>query len=239
MLKILGIIPARGGSKGIPRKNLIDVAGKPLLYYTFTEALKSTYLDRIVLSTDNEEIAEYARSFGIDVPFIRPPHLANDDAPMFSVVEHALNWLKKNENYWPDALMILHPTSPLRTAQHIDGAIMEFEKKNVDTLVSVSEPLEHPMEMVYFENTKMKFALERKETSGIRQEYRKYCFLNGAIYISKIDTLLEQKTLLSGSIAPYLIDTIDSIDIDTTADLVIADCLLKRRHTATQKKSSC
>ena len=191
MLKVLGIIPARGGSKGIENKNMAEAAGKPLIYYTIIEALKSKHLDRVILSTEDDTIIKYGKSLGIDVPFVRPAHLAKDDSSMFSVVEHTVNWLKENEDYTADAVMLLQPTNPLRTVKHIDGAIFEFEKQNVDSLVSVSEPQEHPMEMVSFKGKEMKFAIEKRQAAIGRQNYSNNYFLNGAIYITKIDTLMK------------------------------------------------
>jgi len=148
-----------------------------------------------------------------------------------------VNWLETNEKYMPDAVMRLQPTTPLRTVKHIDKAIVKFVKQDVDCLVSVSEPQEHPMEMVYFKDKKMRFTLERKEEIDTRQEYPKYYFLNGAIYITKIDVLMKHKTFWGGRVEPYFIDIIDSIDVDTTADLIIADCLLRRRNMQEGQKS--
>jgi len=229
MLKFLGIIPARGGSKGIPNKNMIDLAGEPLLYYTLTESRKSKYLDKVILSSDDETIIEYGKSLGVEAPFKRPIKFAEDKSSMISVIEHAINWLKENQKYVPDAIMLLQPTSPLRTAEHIDEAIKKFEEEDADSLISVSRPQEHPMEMVYFQNNLLKFVVNRnrKEKIQMRQNYQECYFINGAIYISKIDILLKNKHFKGGKIIPFFMETLDSIDIDTEDDLKIADCLLK------------
>jgi CMP-N,N'-diacetyllegionaminic acid synthase len=227
MMRFLGLIPARGGSKGIPGKNLVDLAGKPLISYTIAASLASKRLDRVILSTDDQEIADLGQALEVQAPFLRPAHLADDQSSMLVVVEHALDWLKVNENYRPDAIVILQPTTPLRTSTHIDEAIIQFEQEDVDSLVSVSEPQEHPLEMVSFEGQEMQFAVERGNVST-RQEYPTYYFLNGAITITRVDLLLEQQTFWGGRVAHYLMDTLASIDIDTRADLAIADGLMRR-----------
>ena len=135
----LGIIPARGASKGIPGKNIINVAEKPLLQYTIEAAQKSKFLNRVLLSTDDKKIAEVGKIFCVEVPFMRPTKLAQDDTPAIDVILHALDWLKQNDSYQPDAVVLLQPTSPLRTEKHIDKAIQLFLDKNADTVVSVVE----------------------------------------------------------------------------------------------------
>ena len=231
-MRFLGLIPARGGSKGIPRKNLVDLAGQPLISYTIRESLNSARLDRVVLSTDDQEIADLGKALGADVPFLRPAHLAADHSPMIGVVVHALEWLKLNEGYNPDAIVLLQPTTPLRTASHVDQAIKQFETEDVDSLISVSIPQEHPFEMVHFEGQQMKFAIER-DNVGTRQEYPDYYFLNGAIYITRVSILLDQQTLWGGRVIPYLMDTLHCIDIDTESDLAIADYLMRQRQNQT------
>src|ERR1043165_5153854 len=134
-MRVLAFIGARGGSKGILRKNLVDVAGHPLIHYTFDEARKSQRLDRIVLSTDDEEIAQYGRAAGIEVPFMRPAELASDSAALADAIAHGLDWLKAEEGYVPDAVLLLHPTSPLRTAAHIDESLALYESEAADTVI--------------------------------------------------------------------------------------------------------
>ena len=138
-MKILGIITARGGSKGIPGKNIKLLLGKPLIAYTIEAANASGVFSRLILSTDDEKIAEAAKSYGCDVPFMRPKELAEDKTPHLPVLQHAVNWLKDNENYEPDAVMILQPTAPLRQAFHIKEAVELFANSGADSVVSVSE----------------------------------------------------------------------------------------------------
>src|SRR6266850_1324840 len=229
-MRFLGLIGARGGSKGIPRKNLIDFGGKPLIYHTLSEAVKSKLLDRVVLTTDDQEIAEFAAALGVEVPFIRPAHLATDTAILSDVIQHSIDWLKTEDNYVPDAILLLQPTSPLRRAQHIDEAVSLYQKENADTVISLSHPQEHPWDMVYFEDGQMRFALDKYSQLTNRQMYKRFYFINGAIYITRLDLFTAHQNFWSGRIVPYYMDTLDSIDIDSEADFVIADCLLRRRR---------
>jgi len=134
-MKILGLIPARGGSKGIPRKNIKPLGGKPLIAYSIEAGLKSRYLDKVLVSTDDEEIAQVARQYGADVPFIRPAELARDDTPTLPVIQHALRFLAdKGETY--DAVCLLQPSSPFRTPAFIDAAIEKYVRSGADSLVT-------------------------------------------------------------------------------------------------------
>lgn len=229
-MRVLGFIGARGGSKGIARKNLVELDGNPLLYYTLTEAKQSNLLDRVVLSTDDVEIAALGTAVGVEVPFLRPTELATDSAALSAAIQHTLDWLKANDNYTPDAILLLQPTSPLRRMQHIDEAILLYQKENADTLISLSHPQEHPWDMVYFEDGEMKFALNKSIELTNRQDYRQCQYINGAIYITRLELFTKYQNFFSGKIVPYMMSTIDSIDIDSEADLTIADCLLKRRR---------
>ena len=142
---VLGLVPARGGSKGIPRKNLIPVGGLPLIAHTILAARKSRSLDRVIVSTDDDEIAEVAERFGAEVPFRRPPEFAEDLTPDLPVFLHALEWLDRHEGYKPDLIAHLRPTSPLRTAQHIDEAVSILRgRPDADSVRSVTVPSENP-----------------------------------------------------------------------------------------------
>lgn len=226
--RFLGLIPARGGSKGIPRKNLVSVAGKLLIGYTIEAALRSRHLDRVLLSTDDEEIAEAGRRLGLKVPFLRPAELAADDTPMMAVIRHALREIAKIEGDQPVAVVLLQPTSPLRTEAHIDAAIELFEKEQADSVVSVSEPLEHPCDMVSFENGTMTLALSAEERWKGRQTYPKFYFVNGAIYIAKTELIETAMHPWGGKTVPFLMGPLESVDVDGEAQLVLVDLLLER-----------
>jgi CMP-N-acetylneuraminic acid synthetase len=187
-----------------------------------------------VLSTDDAEIAELAKSSGVEVPFLRPDYLATDSAALSDVIQHALDWLRTEENYSPDAILLLQPTSPLRRAQHIDESISLYQREAADTLISLSTPQEHPWDMVYFEGGEMKFALDKSIELTNRQTYRQFKYINGAIYITRVDLFTKYQNFWSGKIVPYHMDTLDSIDIDSEADLTIAGCLLKLRRSNSQ-----
>jgi len=146
--QVLGLVPARGASKRIPNKNLKELCGKPLIAYTIETAKKSKYLDRIITSTESEEIAAIARSYGSEVPFMRPHELAGDDITDFPVFIHALSWLKDHEDYIPDIIVQLRPTSPLRTAEHIDQAIeLLHAHPEADSVRTVAQPEQTPYKM--------------------------------------------------------------------------------------------
>ncbi|MGA1870275.1 MAG: cytidylyltransferase domain-containing protein [bacterium] len=228
----LGIIPARAGSQAIPHKNLVKLAGQPLIAYTFKAASASRTLDRIILTTDDPEIASLGEKYKINVPFMRPEELAQNDSTLEDVMLHALDWLKENEHYIPDAVVLLQATSPLRTTEHIDQAIELFEKESVESLVSVSPPMEHPCDMVYFtKENKIKFLL--KEGGFLegkqRQDYPLFYFLNGAIYIFRTEVLRKYRSRFGRSVVPYIMSQLDSIDVDSLDDLHIAELIISHR----------
>jgi CMP-N-acetylneuraminic acid synthetase len=228
-VECLGIIPARGGSKAIPRKNLIDVAGKPLLAYTIDAALQSRRLHRVILSTDDPEIARVGRDLGVEVPFLRPAPLAVDEAPTVPVLRHVVDELAAREGYQPAAIALLQPTSPLRRAAHLDAAIELFVQEGADSVVSVSEPLEHPCDMVSCEEGRMTFALPVADGAAGRQRYPAFHFLNGAIYIMRTAMLRTAIHPWGGKIIPYMMEPLDSIDVDSAAHLRLAELLLQQR----------
>jgi len=146
--KILAIIPARGGSKGIPKKNIVNINGKPLIQYTIEVAKESKLIDRVIVSTDDDEIAEISEKLGAEVPFIRPAELAKDGTPTFPVIKHALKWLKENEKYKPELIVLLEPTFPLRTVEKVDEAIKVISSdEEADSLRGVCEPFQNPFKM--------------------------------------------------------------------------------------------
>ena len=226
--QILGFIPARGGSKGIPRKNLVPVAGKPLISYTFEQALLSTKLTRIVLSTDDAEIANLGNSYGIEVPYLRPEEISGDSVPIEAALIHALNWLSDNQGYRPDIFAILQPTTPLRTAKHIDEAICLLERSGLDAVVSVSPPREHPSEMVYFEDKIMQFVLKGAGYAfgEQRQDYVECYFVNGAVYATLTKAFQRTGSRFGETTIPYVMKALESIDIDTEDDRMTAELMI-------------
>ena len=219
---ILAIIPARGGSKGIPRKNIRPLCGKPLIAYTIEAALDSKYIDRVVVSTEDEEIAGVAREYGAEV-IERPPELADDFAPTEPSLEHVARYMEEIEGYRTDVMVLLQPTSPLRNSQHIDEALKTFFTSKYDSLLSVC--LSHiflwkldngePLPLNYdFQN--------RPRRQDKQPEYRE----NGAIYITKCDILMSEHNRLGGKIGLCIMPAEDSWEIDTEFDFWLCEQLI-------------
>lgn len=230
-MKVLAIIPARGGSKGIPDKNIAVVGGKPLLAWTIIEARKSHYIDRIIVSTDSQKIARVSREYGAEVPFLRPADLAKDDTPGIDPIIHGVNWLSVQESYQPDYVMCLQPTSPLRTVEDIDSAIKLIENEAADAVVSIVMPEHSPywMKLVNPQGRLEDF-LPGKIKFVRRQDFPQVYALNGAIYLIKRDVLLQINSLHPEKTYPYIMPAERSLDIDTHWDLYISDLILSDYH---------
>lgn len=223
---ILAIIPARGGSKGIPKKNIINILDKPLLHYSIKSAKESKYLDKIIISTDDEEIAQVAKNLGIEVPFLRPKELATDTSKSIDAFIHGIKEEEKNGNIY-DYILLLQNTSPLRQGWHIDEAIEKLLESNERSLVSVNEVNEHPSIMrTIDEHGRLKNLINSNGDSR-RQDFSKVYIVNGAIYIQKNDENLNLDTNLNGGELPYIMEHKYSIDIDDYLDLDIATHYLK------------
>ena len=221
---ILAIIPARGGSKGVLRKNIREVAGKPLIAWTIESAQKSKYIDRLILSSDDSEIISVARKWGCDVPFVRPAELSQDDTPGIEPVIHAINALPRY-----DYVVLLQPTSPLRTVENIDKSIEMCLCKNATTCVSVTESDQSPFWMFTVDaDGKMRKLLESETYIARRQDLPQIYSLNGAVYVAESKTILEKKSFVTETTVPYIMSKNNSIDIDTEDDLVLAEFFLKR-----------
>ena len=222
--KILAIIPARGGSKGLPRKNILPLAGKPLIAYTIEAALRSKKLNRVIVSTNNEEIGGVSHKYGAEV-IMRPQDLAEDTTPTESVIKHAVSVLEA-EGYKADIIVTLQPTSPFRTSIQIDDALNEIFSDDVDSVISLKEVTEHPYKMKMIENGYIVPFLKIKLKSNRRQDMPTLYKENGAIYITKYDLIMNKDKIVGGNIKPFLMSDKTSIDIDTHLDLKIAECLL-------------
>lgn len=221
--KVLAIIPARGGSKGIPGKNIIDLAGKPLIAWTIEAAKKSKYIDRLILSSDDDEIIRIATQWGCDVPFTRPDYLAKDDTPGVEPVLHALSMLPIF-----DYIVLLQPTSPLRRTEDIDGCIEQCINRQADCCVSVTEPDKSPFWMYYINS---KGVLEPvvsidNEVAVRRQDLPVVYALNGAVYVARCEWLLTNKSFLTKETIGYPMTKQHSIDIDSWKDLQLAKLIL-------------
>ena len=221
---IVGIIPARGGSKGIPKKNICLLAGKPLLSYTIEAALNSNTLSKVLVSTDSEEIAKVALSFGAEVVY-RPDELASDETRVLPVLLHAV----KQIDVVPDKVVTLQPTSPLRLSRHIDEAVGLLSVE-WDAVVSISEVQLSPYKMYRLEGDKLLPFVSDSNQGIPRQQLPKVYRDSGAIYVTWHNVLAERKTIRGNNIRSYYIDPKYAIDIDNLIDLKLAEVLLKEKE---------
>lgn len=229
-MKILGLIPARGGSKGIPNKNRKELQGKPLLQYTIEAALGATLLDRVIFSSEDATLIQLAKSLGVDVPFERPQHLSEDTSSSIGVVQHALQTLAEaGEEY--DAVCLLQVTNPFRTAQFIDTAIAKFKNENTDSLLSV---LQVPHEFnphwtfVVSEKDTLQLATGEAEIIKRRQDLPPAYYRDGSIYITKSAVVLNDHSLYGKTISYIETNTDRHVNIDTMDDWEKAIVLAKK-----------
>lgn len=220
--KVLAIISARGGSKGIPRKNIRNLAGKPLVAWTIEEAKKSKYIDRLILSSEDDEIIKIAKEFNCEVPFVRPSELALDDTPGIDPLLHAL----ENVTGY-DYVISLQPTSPLRIAKDIDDCIDKMVETISPACVSVTEPTNSPYWM-YTVNAKEKLVplIEQVGIAVRRQDLPLVYALNGAVYVAEVNWLKESKSFLTSETAAYIMPRIRSYDIDTESEFKLCEYLI-------------
>jgi CMP-N,N'-diacetyllegionaminic acid synthase len=229
--RILALIPARAGSKGMPRKNVRLVGGAPLASWSWTVARGLPAIDRVIVTTDDPEVAALARAAHVEVPFVRPAELASDSASLFAVAEHALRWLKDADAYEPDVVLLLQPTSPLRTSHDIEGAIAFMEQHNASSVVSICEAEHHPFwTFSRGEDGIIRFLVEQGKAATRRQELPPAYRMNGAVYLVRRDVLLEKRTFEPDPTLGYLMPADRSIDIDSAWDLQVADLVLTARQ---------
>jgi len=228
MHQIIALITARGGSKSIPQKNIKMLAGKPLIAWTIEAAFHAQRLSRVIVSTDDDEIANVARHWGAEVPFTRPAELAQDHSDHISVVEHAIHWLAQHGQEEPEYVMLLQPTSPLRTSEDIDAAICIAEERSAVAVVSVCETKHHPYA---FKRILKSGTLADILSSDIpyqrRQALPSSYAINGAIYLNRRESLLRLRTFFPPDAQAYVMPPERSLDIDTSWDLYRADLILQ------------
>jgi len=228
--KVLAIIPARGGSKGLPGKNIKELCGKPLIVWTIEQTKSCSDIDRVVVSTDDENIADVAKKHGAEVPFMRSVELASDTASSMDVIFHTVGWLKKHENYHPEYILLLQPTSPLRTAKDIERAIQTLKDKSAQAIVSVCEADHHPWwSNILPEDGNMKDFLRPEILNKRRQDLPIFYRLNGAIYLSETEYLYAYNGFLGPDTFSYKMPKEHSIDIDSDLDFRLASLLLEDR----------
>ena len=235
MTKILGVITARGGSKELPDKNVRMLAGRPLIAYTIDAALGlGDRLYRLVVSTDDEEIAAVSRSFGADVPFKRPSELAGDDTPSLPVVQHAVRFVEEQDGQTMDWVLVLQPPSPLRTTGDLTAALDFALERGPTAVVGVSDATDsHPLKLKVIEDGMLK-PYDPNWTEGLRRQdiTPKVYKTNGAIYLVRRDVLMERNSLWGDRVLPLVMPSERSIDIDSWIDLQIAELLVLGRDEA-------
>lgn len=228
---VLGIVPARKGSKGIPNKNIRILAGKPLIAWTIDAALKAKTLDKTIVSTDDKKIAEISRKYGADVPFIRPKVLARDSTPTLLALQHAVRYLEKKEDYSPDIIVTLQPTSPLRDETDIDKAVNKLIKTKAGSVVSICEVDYNPYWMKKLKKDKVYPFVKTKKEYARRQDLPKVYRVNGAVYVTRRDVLMKDGKVLGKDTRALIMSPEKSVDIDTRLDFKLAELLIKEGKT--------
>jgi len=222
--RVLAIIPARGGSKGVPGKNIYVVGGKPLLAWTINEAQKSRYIDRLILSSDDDKIIQVALEHGCEVPFVRPPELATDDANPVDAVVHAINSLDEEYDY----VVLLQVTSPMRSVEDIDECIELCVNGNASSSVSVTKTDKSPYWMYELDkNQNMLPLLQTEARPQRRQDGPELYELNGALYVADVKYLLANRAFMSDETLAYIMPGERSLDIDTELDIKFLEFLLE------------
>jgi CMP-N,N'-diacetyllegionaminic acid synthase len=234
-ISVTAIIPARGGSKGIPKKNIIELGGKPLIAYSIEDSLNCSKIQRTIVSTDDPEIAKVARQYGAEVPFIRPAILAEDDTPDLPVFAHALEWLQDQENSLPELVVHLRPTSPLRPPGLIENGIqMLMEDPLADCVRSVRESPHTPYKMWKIEGNYIKpFVKIRNEESFNfpRQKLPQVFCSDGLLDVIRTSTILDKNTMTGKRILPLTTEeSFFVVDIDKPVDLLIAEVFIKKNN---------
>jgi len=233
--RVLAVIPARGGSKSVPRKNIRPVCGKPLIAYTIETALAARHLfHRVIVSTDDKEIAEVARRYGAEVPFMRPTELAGDDVPMVPVLQHAVRFVEQQDDVRLHWVCLLQPTDPFRTVEDIEEAMRLAQAGGCDSVISVVQVFSvHPILMKRIADGRLlPYCIEEKEGTR-RQDYQPPAYMrNGAIYLTRRDVLMERNSIWGTVIRPYVMPPERSVGVDSELDLKLVEILMEERLRA-------
>lgn len=231
-MKVLGVTLARGGSKSVPRKNILQLKGKPLIAYTIEEALKSKLISKYIVSTDDDEIAAVSRRFGADVPFIRPANLASDEASSADALQHAVAWIERHDGVKYDYVVELMCTNPLKTAEDIDGCITKILKTGADSVIAVHRLYDHhPRRIKKIEHDRIvDFCLEEVPESR-RQDLTPAAYIrSGSIYCLNRDYLMDMgRRYGSENSRPYVLSDDNVVNIDTELDFLLAEAILEMK----------
>lgn len=227
----LAIVPARGGSKGLPGKNIKKLCGKPLIAWSIEAGLKSNYIDEIMVTTDSKEIADIAKQYGANVPFLRPDYLASDTATSFDTIKHAIDYYKNEKNKVFDYIVLLEPTSPLRKVYDIDNAIENLMNTSADAIVGICKTEDqNPAFLVNKDINNFISGYEHKEMKVLRrQEIKDVYFFEGTIYISKTNILLDKKTFYHENTIGYIVPKFKSLEIDDMDDFIMLEAIMKHK----------
>jgi N-acylneuraminate cytidylyltransferase len=234
--EVLGLVLARSGSKSVPRKNVHIVFGRPLIAYTIDAARGARTITRLVATTDDEEIAGIARGLGAEVPFLRPPELAQDDTLDYPVVRHALEWLEAKDGYRPELIVHLRPTSPLRTSHHIDEAVeLLMTRPDADSVRGICRPQQNPYKMWQMAadgTLRPLLALPGvpEPFNAPRQMLPAVWWQNGYVDVFRRRTVFEQRSLTGTRILGYPIDELEFVDVDSLHDLRVVELILRSRQ---------
>lgn len=230
-MEVLALIPARGGSQRVPDKNIKLLNGKPLIAYTIEAARRSKHVNRIVVSTDSERIAETARQFGAEVPFLRPKAISQSGSTEMQFLNHALTWFAENENYEPDLIVLLYPTSPFRKPASIDAAVEKMiQHTDADSLRSVKLCSEHPCKMWKIEGGYLKPFVDTDDSNLHTLSYHLLpttYIQNASIYITRPHTMKNKNSYIGDTVIPLVMDESESLDINTPLDFKLAEMIMK------------
>jgi CMP-N-acetylneuraminic acid synthetase len=240
---VLAVVPARGGSKGVPRKNLQLLAGKPLVTWAVEAGLAAELVTRVVCSTDDEEIAAVARAAGAEVPFLRPAELAQDTSEDWPVFVHALTWLREHEGWQPELIVNLRPTSPLRRPGHVDAAIRLLRETNADSVKGICLARQHPHKMWLRSESDVAGIIEplqqtefrlRRGPDVPRAELQEVYWQNGVVDVTR-RTVIERGRMIGDRVAGLVTDPRESVDVDSELDLRLAELLLRGDVSAARR----
>ena len=232
-MDVLAIIPARGGSKSIPLKNLVEVGGKPLIAHSIEHALASKLITRVIVSTDHEQITQTALAVGAEVPFLRPAEISQDTSVDLELFQHALRWLKKEENYEPEVIVHLRPTAPYRQPAWIEEAVtLLVNNREADSVRSVSPPRAHPYRIFRISPEGWLDPIMKHEHPAphdlLRQDHPPMYHYNCVIDVTRPATIFDQQSMTGTKIAPYIMAEDDVFDIDTPRDLELVRFFMER-----------
>ncbi len=227
----LGIVPARGGSKGLPGKNIKELCGKPLIAWSIESGLKSKYLDEVMITTDSKDIADIAKQYGASVPFLRPEFLASDTATSFDAIKHTIEFYKNEFDKEFDYIVLLEPTSPLRETSDIDIAIEQLFNSNADSIVGICRTEDQNPAFLVFKNEKDFISGYENHDMKVlrRQDIKDVYFFEGTIYISKTDVLLNKKTFYHENTIGYVVPKYKSLEIDDIDDFIMVEAIMKHK----------